>query len=178
MDYFKAAQSDEDYEASGAIQVGMKSGPDAEEARWGLILTVFFRVVAMLWIVQGLEQWRQIVAPASGSFLDLSPAGVSATIFFAVLNPIAAVGLWLVAPWGGVVWLLTLLAQIFVASIKPSFFIGGAAIKWLDGALLTAYLLLSWRANVASGDIGPIDHLIEWAVGKLRRRGRDPSAEL
>jgi hypothetical protein len=178
MDYFKGAPSDEGHESFGAIQVGMKSGPDAEEARWAFFLTVFFRVVALLWIVQGLEQWRQIVAPASGSFLELSPAGVSATIFFAVLNPIAAVGLWLVAPWGGVVWLLTLLAQMFVASIKPSFFFGGVWIKWFDGGLLVAYLLLSWRANVASGDVGPVDRLLEWTIDKLRAgvRGK-PSAD-
>ena len=63
---------------------------------------------------------------------------MTATIFFAVLNPVAAVGLWLVAPWGGVVWLLTLIAQFFVALLKPSFFLFGGALKFVDAVLFGA----------------------------------------
>ncbi len=93
-----------------------------------------------------------------------------ATIFFAVIDLVAAVGLWLVAPWGGVVWLLTLMAQVFVVSIKPAFFFGGAWIKLFDCVLLVAYLSLSWRANIASGDAGPAGRLVEKVRGLLRSR--------
>ncbi len=162
MDFYKGAEkSDKTRESSAAIHAGGKAGPDAEEARWTFFLTVFFRFVALVWIVEGLEQWLRILAPAAGSFLDYSTGSVAATIFFAVLDLVAAVGLWLVAPWGGVVWLLTLMAQVFVASIKPSFFFGGDWIKWCDGFLVALYLLLSWRANVASGETGPIDRALE-----------------
>ena len=170
MNYFAGESDDPSNEASAAIQVGVKAGPGAEEARWTLILVIFFRVIALLWIAEGLEQWRRILAPETGSFLDLSSSGIFATIFFAVLDPVAAVGLWLIAPWGGVVWLLTLLAQIFVVSVKPSFFAFGGWLRPFDGALLAAYLALSWRANVASGDNGAVDRLIEQAR-RLWRRG-------
>jgi hypothetical protein len=149
-------------ERSGAIHVGAKPGPEAAEAFWTRVLTIYLRIVSLLWIVQGLEQWRRIVAPASGSFLDLSTATISATIFFAVLNPIAAVGLWLVAPWGGVVWLLTLFAQVFVIVVKPSFFPFAGALKFADGALLALYLFLSWRASASSEQGGGVDRLLFW----------------
>ena len=169
MDYFKGSKGEPVGESSPAIQVGVKAGPDAKEARWTFILTVFFRVVSLLWIVEGLAMWRRILAPDASAFLDLSPAVMSATIFFAVLDLVAAVGLWLIAPWGGVVWLLTLLAQMFVSWIKPSFFLGGGGIRLLDVLLLAAYLILSWRANVASGEGGGLHRLIEAAWSRWRR---------
>jgi hypothetical protein len=177
MDYFKGAGDDDASESSSAIQVGVKVGPDAGEARWTFCLTVFFRVVALWWIVEGLAQWRRILAPAEGSFLDYSAGSIAATMFFAVLNLVAAVGLWLIAPWGGVVWLLTLLAQFFVASIKPTFFLAGGVTRWLDGLLLVLYLFLSWRANVASGEFGPLDRLFDKALGRIRsRKGNERSS--
>lgn len=176
MDYFKGARGDA-HESSAAIQVGVKAGSDAEEARWTFYLTVFFRVVAVWWIVEGLAQWRRILAPADGSFLEYSAGSIAATIFFAVLDLVAAVGLWLIAPWGGVVWLLTLLAQVFVATIKPTFFFAGGGIRWLDGLLLALYLFLSWRANAASGEFGLLDRLFDKAYGLIRsRKGNERSS--
>lgn len=173
MKHVGGGRKETDLEASGAIRVGAKPGPAAEDGRWTFALNLFFRLVALLWIVEGLEQWRRIIAPASGSFLDLSPPMMSATIFFAVLNPVAAVGLWLIAPWGWVVWLLTLIAQVFIVATKPSFFLFGGYLKVFDGVLLTLYLLLSWRANRASGEPNAIDRVIaktrEMALGLWRR---------
>jgi hypothetical protein len=168
-------QRRDEREAGAAIQVGVKAGPDAHEARWSFALTVFFRVLSILWIAEGLSQWLRILDPRildpqAIQFLDHSNADICATIFFAVLDPVAAVGLWLIAPWGGVVWLLTLLAQVFVVSIKPAFFFGGSATKFLDGALLVAYLLISWRANIAAGETNAIDRLIAAFRAALRRR--------
>jgi hypothetical protein len=165
---------DQDYAA--AIKVGAKAGPDEELARWTLLLNIFFRIVALLWMIEGLEQWRRILVPASGSFLDLSEATAAAVIFFAVLDLVAAVGLWLVAPWGGVVWLLTLMAQFYVAAIKPAFFPGGPTVKLLDGLLLALYLFLSWRVTRADGDsggaIGGLDRFVAWAQHMVKRQTR------
>lgn len=179
MDYLTGAPGRRARETSAAIQVGArsgaaKSGAGGEDSRWSLALTIFFRVVALLWIVEGLAQWRRILLPASGAFLDQSDATIAATIFFAVLDPIAAVGLWLIAPWGGVVWLLTLFAQIFVAAAKPAFFLLGPWLKFADAVMFAAYLFLSWRVNVLSGDPGALDRLIEQARllvwSRLRRK--------
>lgn len=173
MNYGRSGRNEADLDAFGAIRVGAKRGPEADQTRWIFALNLFFRLVALIWIAEGLEQWGRIIAPASGSFLDLSTPIMSATIFFAVLNPIAAVGLWLIAPWGWVVWLLTLIAQVFVVSMKPSFFLFGGYLKLFDGLLLALYLLLSWRANIASGELTAIDRIVAKArdltLGPWRR---------
>ncbi|WP_298421812.1 hypothetical protein [Rhodoblastus sp.] len=160
MDNFGRRRGEADPDATGVIRVGAKPGPEAEEARRFFALTLFFRLAALLWILQALEQWRRIIAPATGSFADFSASVMAATVFFAVLNPIAAVGLWLMAPWGGVVWLLTLIAQAFVASSKPSFFMLGGYTKVVDVVLLGLYLFLSWRAGGVSAEPSGIDRLI------------------
>jgi hypothetical protein len=163
-----------DAEDSGVIRVGARPGPEAEEARRLFALTVFVRVVALLWIVQALEQWLRIIAPAQGSFTDLTPATMTAIVFFAVLNPVAAVGLWLLAPWGGVVWLLTLVAQIFVAWSKPSFFLLGGALKFVDALLFGLYLFLSWRADSLNGEPSTIETLVA-RLRQLARRNSNQS---
>ncbi len=144
MDYYDRMRREEGRESNAAIRVGVKPGPDAEQARWTRRLTIFMRFVCLLWIFQGLAQWARIISPAEGSFLDLSGASMAATVFFAVLDLVAAVGLWLVAPWGGV------------------------ALNIAGGLLLAAYLFLSWRANVAAGQSSFVDRLIGWA--KLSER--------
>ncbi|WP_298359090.1 DUF6163 family protein [Rhodoblastus sp.] len=166
------ARGEADAEETGAIRVGARPGPEAEEARRLFALTLFARVVALWWIVQALEQWLRIVAPAQGSFADLTPATMTAIIFFAVLNPVAAVGLWLLAPWGGVVWLLTLVAQVFVASFKPSFFLFGPALKFVDALLFALYLFLSWRAGSLRHEPSAIEHFIV-GLRELARRNND-----
>ena len=166
------ARGEADADETGAIRVGARPGPEAEEARRLFALTLFARVVALWWIVQALEQWLHIVAPAQGSFADLTPATMTAIIFFAVLNPVAAVGLWLLAPWGGVVWLLTLVAQVFVASFKPSFFLFGPALKFVDALLFALYLFLSWRAGSLRDEPSAIEHFIV-RLRELARRNCD-----
>ena len=42
-----------------------------------------------------------------------------------MIDLLAAVGMWLATPWGGVLWLLVTLSQIAVAIAVPSFFDGG-----------------------------------------------------
>ena len=111
-------------------------------------------------------------------FPDVSAAVVAATIFFAVLDLVAAVGLWLVAPWGGVVWLLTADGANFRLSVKPAFsWAAGSdrAVRWRAAG---AYLFLSWRANRrANGDDRAraswlFDQLL--LLARLRKSKADP----
>ncbi|HLW93249.1 MAG TPA: DUF6163 family protein, partial [Roseiarcus sp.] len=88
--------------------VGSLTAADAAAARWTLILVWFMRTIAVVWIFKGLFNWAIMlgVDPSIANILTL-PGPVAATIcFFAVADLVAAVGLWLAAPWGGVLWLL------------------------------------------------------------------------
>jgi hypothetical protein len=135
-----------DDRSSDAIIIGERS-KEADETRWGMLLVLFMRIVAVLWLYQGLVQWHVILS-AEQSIFDVLPMQTTiAVVFFAVLDLLAAVGMWLAAPWGGVLWLLTAVAQAFVAVLLPDFFVGGRIVIALDCVLLVLYFLLTFKAS-------------------------------
>lgn len=121
-------------------------GANGEAARWGLYLVVFMRVVAALWLAQGLMQWRTILAPEAAPLDAMPTLEASAVVFFAITNLLAAVGLWLAAPWGGVLWLFAASAQMFMIGFLPGLIEGGRLMLALDVALIVGYFVLSWYA--------------------------------
>ena len=81
--------------------------PEVREARWTGRLVVFLRVMAVLSMAKGLYHWAivcGIAGPPDGFEYQPTP-WQTATVFFAVIDLVAAVGLWLAAAWGAVVWL-------------------------------------------------------------------------
>jgi len=113
--------------------------------RWGLYLIIYMRILAVLWLAQGLLQWRNILAP-DGPSIDAIPSFEAGTvIFFAITNLVSAVGLWLAVPWGGVLWLFAISAQMFLIGFV-GMIEGGRLILALDVALIVAYFVLSWYA--------------------------------
>jgi hypothetical protein len=133
-------------DSGAAIRLGEKAR-DPNETRWGLLLVLFMRVVAGLWILQGLLQWH-IVLTAQGALFEAIPTSTSVgIIFFAVMDLLAAVGMWLATPWGGVLWLLVTLSQVVVAVAVPSFFDGGLVVVILDVLLIGLYLFLTYEAG-------------------------------
>jgi hypothetical protein len=131
-----------------AIELKAAMGRD-ERTRLGLALTVFMRVTAALWVVQGLLQWIAVLSTGAGgasSFSALTPVAMTAAVFFAVVDFIAAVGLWLSAPWGGVIWLVAVGAQLLVLVVMPGFFDHPLVTGLVDVALMAGYLVLVWFA--------------------------------
>ena len=111
----------------------------------GLILVVFMRLLAALSVAQGLYQWSAMLLPHRPLFDTVTPVWGAAVIFFSILDLLAAVGLWLATPWGGVLWLFGSSAQIFVWWDIPSFF--GPLWIAADGVLIVAYFALTWLAT-------------------------------
>ena len=111
------------------------------------------RLTAVAWIGFGLFYWAQILAPGPGgpetsAFLDMPLARQTGVVFFATLDFVAAIGLWLVAPWGGVVWLFTALSEIVAAGVLPHLRLGlgpGVSLP-LNAALVAAFFLLNFMA--------------------------------
>ena len=84
---------------------------------WAEYLVLFLRIMAAVSLVKGLYHWAQVCgigAPADGGFESHTVAWQTATVFFAVIDLVAAVGLWLMAPWGAVVWLTSTVSMIVV----------------------------------------------------------------
>jgi hypothetical protein len=147
--FMRREREDRPVEPGAAIKLGVKAPEAAAQAQWGLLLVIFMRVLAGLWICQGLAEWALVLVPEKSVLEALPAAMAAAVIFFAIANLVAAVGLWLATPWGGALWLFAASAQIFIAiAIRNSI-----SMVWvgIDVALILVYFFLTFSAGRSSG---------------------------
>ena len=117
--------------------------------RWTRRLVLFLRVMAAVSLLKGLYHWSRVVGIGVGPneiFEYHSIAWQAATVFFAVLDLVAAVGLWLAAAWGAVIWLTAVASMLAVEIFFPQVFGGGMLTGALEGALLALYLWLALKS--------------------------------
>jgi hypothetical protein len=111
---------------------------EAKVDRWSGRLVIYLRVMAALSMFKGLYHWA-IVCGFDGTthvgFDAYSTPFQAATVFFAVFDLVAAVGLWLAAPWGAVVWLTSVISMAAVEVLFPQIY-GGRLWVILAGAVL------------------------------------------
>ena len=83
---------------------------------WTGRLVLYLRAMACLSMIQGLYHWAAVcgIIGEEGGFEAHVQSWQATTAFFAVIDLVAAVGLWLVAPWGAVVWLTATVSMIVV----------------------------------------------------------------
>jgi hypothetical protein len=116
--------------------------------RWGVTLTWYMRTLACVWIAKGVFSWFVVLGVVArfGDFMML-PAALQISIgFFAATDLIAAIGMWLAAPWGGALWLLTAAAEATTPLLgsRGSFITGfGVAINL---TLIAGYIAISLLA--------------------------------
>jgi hypothetical protein len=125
------------------VQVGKALG--ATET-WTEYLVLFLRAMAGLSLLKGLYHWAQICGIGAGvgeGFESHTVAWQTATVFFAVFDLVAAVGLWLAAAWGAVVWLTSVVSMAVVELFFPRVFGGSILIVIVEMALVGAYLYLA-----------------------------------
>lgn len=118
---------------------------EQQEARWTARLVIFLRVMAVMSMAKGLYHWAVvcgIAGPADGFEYQPTP-WQTATIFFAVIDLVAAVGLWLAAPWGAVVWLTAAASMGAVEVFFPQVYGGRWLVVAVEGVLLITYLFLA-----------------------------------
>jgi len=118
---------------------------EVQEARWTRRLVVFLRVMSLLSMAKGLYHWAVvtgIAGPVDGFEYQPTP-WQTATVFFAVIDLVAAVGLWLAAAWGAVVWLTASVSMAAVEVFFPQVYGGRWPVVAIEGALLIAYLFLA-----------------------------------
>ena len=135
----------------GAINLAAISNARAnsDENIWTRRLVLFLRVMAVLSLMKGLYHWAQVtgfVGGEEGSFEFQPLAWQTATVYFAVIELVAAVGLWLATPWGAVVWLTTVVSMAVIELMFPAIYGGSLTIIAVGMAMLTAYLALAWLA--------------------------------
>src|SRR5258707_14273818 len=80
---------------------------ETEDNAWTRRLVFFLRIMAVISVVQGLYHWAQVTGFIGGeedAFENQPMAWQTATVYFAVIELVAAVGLWLATPWGAGGW--------------------------------------------------------------------------
>jgi hypothetical protein len=138
--------------------IGATASDGQAPLRWSLLLVWFMRTMAVVWISKGLFAWAialgvdHDIADALGihsvlaDFLELPVVTQGMIGFVAVADLLAAVGLWLAAPWGGVLWLICASTEVMAATLGAGAALTGPLGVALDGVLIVVYFVLSWLA--------------------------------
>ena len=124
-------------------------GGEARGQRWTSWLVLFLRTMAAVSLLKGLYHWAIVcgIGAPSPSGFDAYPTPYQvATVFFAVIDLVAGVGLWLAAPWGAVVWLTSIISMAAVEVLFPQIYGGSMVIVVMEVVLLAAYLVLALLA--------------------------------
>ena len=137
-------------EAMPIAAIALTGDGASGQTRWALTLVWFCRLCSALWLIAGLLQWSFImgvIAPPGLSFETAGAATRIATGFYAVVDIIAAVGLWLTAPWGGTVWFLSAAAQIAFPFALHDYGGANAVTIIINTCLVTMFILIKYMVR-------------------------------
>ncbi len=117
-------------------------------AGWTGRLALFLRAMAIVSMLKGLYHWAAVCGfvGEEGGFEAHIQSWQTTTAFFAVIDLVAAVGLWLVAPWGAVVWLTSTVSMIVVQIFFDQVYGTNAAVIVASLLAIAAYLALALQA--------------------------------
>src|SRR5438270_11127182 len=122
---------------------------ETDDNVWTRRLVLFLRVMAVVSILKGLYHWAQVTGFIGGeeeAFENQAMAWQAATVYFAVIELVAAVGLWLATPWGAVVWLTTVVSVAVIELMFPGIYGGSLMVVAFEAIILAAYLMLALMA--------------------------------
>jgi hypothetical protein len=122
---------------------------EGDDNVWTRRLVLFLRIMAVVSILQGLYHWAQVtgfIGSEEDAFENQPMAWQAATVYFAVIELVAAVGLWLATPWGAVVWLTTVVSMAVIELMFPGIYGGSLWVVGGEALMLGGYLALAWMA--------------------------------
>jgi len=119
------------------------------EGSWTWRLILFLRVMAFVSMLKGLYHWAAVcgfIGADEGGFLAHGTQWQTATVFFAVIDLVAAVGLWLAAPWGAVVWLTASVSMVVIDVFFQQVYGQQITVVVFETVVIAAYLFLAIQA--------------------------------
>lgn len=137
------------YESTDPIAAVHIDERQSKSEGWASRLVLFIRAIAALSMVKGLYHWAVICgfgAPSGVGFEAQSSSWQIATVFFAVIDLVAAVGLWLGAPWGIIIWLASSATMIVVHVLLPQIYGFQPLIIVAEIALIGGYVFIAYKA--------------------------------
>ncbi len=113
------------------------------------MLIIFLRTLALVCLTRGLIEWSRILGflgPENGFESETLGAQVTMALY-AVLNCVAAVGLWLTSAWGAVLWLTVTICEVLlpIANGRPPLDFGAS--DFALGGLAAIYIALTWLSS-------------------------------
>ncbi|KAA3507168.1 hypothetical protein EXN24_06940 [Rhizobium rhizogenes] len=109
-----------------------------------ILFLVFMRLVAVSCFWFGLQYWAMLTGYSLGGhgrFDMLNLPWRVAGSALAVIFPVAALGLWLGASWGAVMWVLGAGTQIAMYKVWPYIFGANTLVPVMHGLVATIYIL-------------------------------------
>jgi len=127
----------------------------AELPPWQRRVLIYLRGLAGFLLLKTVYSWTLICGVWDGDtsrFEGLSMAAQSAVIWAAIMNPVAAIGLWLGASWGVVLWLVTAMVQIVINASAPEGVGRLFILAAVETVLVAVYAFLTYKAARESED--------------------------
>lgn len=102
-----------------------RSIAEDDGTRYLKTIEVYGRLVSVVLMLFGLREWAVILGLASsigGPFETMTAVWKMATMYLAVVDLVAAVGLWMRVAWGDVLWLCAAVSEIAFHTVFVSTF--------------------------------------------------------
>lgn len=127
----------------------VQAGGKRRVMTWTERLLLFQRLMAAISMLKGLYHWAMVCgfgAELHGGFESHTVHWQTATVFFAVMDLVAAVGLWLTAPWGVVVWLTSSVAMVAIEMFFPEVYGGSMFTVVAETTFIACYLFMALKS--------------------------------
>jgi len=123
----------------------------AEMGPWRKRLVLFQRAAGGFMIFKGLTYWSGLIGIADGpgsAFVQEPLDTQAATVFFAVIDLVAGVALWLGSTWGAMMWLVAAGLQLFadIVVLEPSGFL--VLLTMVEVLLVATYVVLRFLVHM------------------------------
>lgn len=127
-------------------------GGDSQPVDWAQSLVLLFRVLALFQLAKGMVHWGLLITVSDGSGSQEATEYLTANIYFAVLDPVAGVGLWLTSSWGAVLWLLAAVSQIAISLGFPEVYGALWPLIAFEAFAIGVYVFLTWKVAQIAED--------------------------
>ncbi len=119
---------------------------DKPGIRWDVMFNLFLRMMALVWLLKGVSYWAIVLGLGDEPFTEEPAMRQALFIAFSLLDCSAAVGIWLLSPWGKSLWVFVMMAEIIIGlSQTGSFLDFGAVVGTM--AILPSFFLLTFAAR-------------------------------
>lgn len=107
----------------------------------------YLRALAVFYFISGLGHWAGMIGLAGPPLDETARHEQVATVYFAVLEVVAAVGLWSGAAWGVAAWLFAAVAQLVIHVGFADLFGEAWGIVAFHIIAILTYVGLAWWAG-------------------------------